>query len=331
MLLSEQEKKNLKIDMLLRGFSSYETDFFGSSSYKKLRETMLNNLPGGNLSRFKFILFPKSEVLKDGKFVIEKHFNKCDLRVFHTNGDDMRTQLAAIFGKQPNPEQSEEIIEYIKNKIELVRVTDVPVYLSVMDESNGYVNDDIFYGCSIMNDDYYEKLPSCIAEIGLSGDCNENSKCTYVHEMAHALINRHKGAVSNLLNDEVFSIFMEKVAAMDIEQSGRLLELRTIYRILETKQNMLDKENKKFNEVDFFGLLSCRKYIISSLYATALFDTYFKGSNKLRSEIDAALGEVISGNAVLEDIFERYEANLDKGSRIMRKQIKMYDKKYVGR
>ena len=326
MQISDQEKKDLKTTMLVNGFSTYETDYFDSLSYKKLRETMMENLPYGNENRFHFDFFPKSEILKDGRFVIDKHFGKLDLRVPFADGDDMKTQLVALFGKEPKEEQYDEIIEYINNQIDLVRVTDIPVYLDTSAEKNGFVSVTRFYGYDVMKEDYFKKLPSYVKEIGLQGDCDENTKCIYVHEMGHALINRHKSNVQNLLNDEAFSIFMEKVAARDIDQSGNLLDLKILSRILLTKHNMFDREILEFREENFSGLLRSKQYIISTLHATAIFDIYSKGSNKLRSEIDTSLGQVISGEGILEDVFERYEASLEKGSKVMRRQIKTYQK-----
>ena len=328
MKITDDEKLSLKTEMLVYGYKTYETAYFDSNEYKKLRATMLEHLPKGDPNRFSFEFLPKNEILKAGRFVIDKHFGKFDLRVPFANGDDMETQLVSIFGKNPKPEQYDEIIDYINSQVDLVRVTNIPVYLNTGGSKNGYVSTTYFYGNKIMEEDYFKKLPVCVREIGIEGNCDEEARCIYVHEMSHALLNRYKKNVRNKLNNEAFSIFMESVAADDLEPDKDFLDLKIFARILQTKQHVLKMELEKFKEESFLDILTDEKYILSTLHATALFDTYSKGSNKQKQAIDGALGEVITGTSVLENVFDYYGATLEKGSRIMQKQIQTYDKKY---
>lgn len=324
MQIDEDEKKDIKTFMLIDGYKTYETDYFNSNSYKSLRNIMLECLPYGDMGRFHFDYISKSEVISSGKYVIDKHFCNLDLRVRYSRDDDMKSRLMALFGSNPKPDKYEEIINYVNNQIDLVRVTDIPVYLNCNNNTNGYVATSYFYGTRDMEEEYFRNLPNCVREIGLEGNCTEDTKCVYVHEMAHALIDRYKGNINNLLNNEAFSIFMEKVAAKDLDESGELLGLKHLYRILQTKHNVLEKEMIEFNEGNLKNLIVNQKYIISTLHATALFHTYSKGSIKLKNEIDFSLGKVIMGEDILEDVLKRYEATLDKGSRIMKRQIKKY-------
>ena len=315
--------------MLVNGYSEYKTDYFDSTSYKKLRTTMLEHLPNGDTQRFIFHFMPKSEILQSGRFVIDKHFGKIDLRVPFANGDELESRLVAIFGRTPKPEQYDEIIDFISSQVDLVRVTDIPVYLNIGGSKNGYVTTTYLYGNKIMEEEYFKKLPVCVREIGIEGNCDEDAQCIYVHEMTHALVNRHKGNIRNLLNNEALSIFMEKVAARDIDQSGDLLEMKNLRRILQNKQCMLARELFEFREERFKDVLSDGTYIISTLHATALFDTYSKGSNKVRNEIDREVGHVFTGEEVLEDVFNHYEATEEKGAKVMQRQIKKYHNKYM--
>ena len=317
MLMTDEEKQKLENLMIFNNYSTYETDYFDSQSYSKLRTTMLEYFPNGNLERFEFDFFTKSEMLEDGKYIIDKHFGKLDLRVPYADCDNMQSQLVAVFGKKPTPDKYDEIIEYINRKIKLVDVTDIPVRLDLHNPTNGFVSSTIFYSPDDMEKDFYKKLPVCLREIEVSGNCDDNAKCIYVHEMAHALINRNKGSIYNLLDKEVFSIFMEKVAAKELDLSNELLDAKTLYRFFQTKHNMLDKE-----------ILESKTYVLSTLKATALFNTYAKGSKKVQKEIDDSLGRVITGKDTLEDVLYRYEATPEKGSKVMQRQIKTLSKKY---
>ena len=327
MQLNEKDSKRLKMKMLQNGYTSYETDYFNSNSYRSLRQTMLENLPHNNFE-LNIPFCTKSEVINAGRCVIDKHFGNLDLRVKFADGDDMESQLYAIFGPNPTPDKYEDIIKYINNQIKLLRVTDIPVYLNCSREANGYASSTYFYEINDMEEEYFKNLPDCVREIGLEGPCNEDTKSIYVHEMAHALINRHKGSIQNLLNNEAFSIFMEKVAAEDLDSEGKLLDFKGIDRILQIKRNVLDNEIITFNGGNLLGALEDRKYIISTLHATALFNTYSKSSKKVKKEIDASLGKVICGEDTLESVLEHYEASLDRGTRIMNRQIKEYQKRF---
>ena len=331
MRIYEEDKLDLKTKMLLAGYKTYKTDYFTSPEYRSLRMTMLDHLPKGSEDRFSFKMFPKSEILEAGKYVIDKHFGNVDLLVPFANGDDMESQLVALFGYEPSPEQYDEIIEYINNQIASVRVTDLPVYLNINTEKNGYVATPYFYGNGIMELEFYHKLPACVREIAIEGDCDEDAKCIYVHEMSHALIDRHKGNINNLLHNEAFSIFMEKVAASDIDNSNRLLDLKNFLRIIQVKHNVLENELCEYREEGFMHALASKTYIISTLHATALFDTYQNSSQNTQNEIDNALGKVISGDGILEEVFEHYDASLVKGTKVMQKQIQKYEKQYKRR
>lgn len=328
MQITDDEKKEIRNEMLVNGYTEYETDYFDSASYERLRSTMLEYLPENNEKKFTFDFLPKSEILAAGRFVIDKHFGTIDLRVPFANGDEMETRLVALFGEKPTPEQYDDIIDYINNQIDLVRVTDIPVSINTNRPRNGYVETTCFYEDEIEAEEYYKRLPACVREIGIEGPCDEESKCTYVHEMTHALVNRRKGNVRSLLNNELLSIFLETVAARDVDQSGELLDLENYFRILYNKYCMLDSEMVKYRGEGFERLLSDKKYIISTLHATALFNTYARGTNKTRDEIDKAIGRVFTGDEVLEDMLDHYEASLERGAKIMQKQIKKYHEKF---
>jgi len=328
MKITDDEILSLKTQMLVGGYKDNKTTYFESPSYKKLRETMLDHLDKGNLKRFSFTFLPKSEILSSGRFVIDKHFSKFDLRVPFANGDDLETQLVARFGEYPKKEQYDDIIDYINTHVDLVRVTDIPLYLHTHTDQNGYETETWFYGNKIMEESYFKRLQPCVREIAVEGNCDENSRCIYVHEISHALINRHKKTIRNILNKEAFPIFMERVAAKDLESEEDFLNLKIFLRILQTKNHVLERELYQFKEEKFSDIVMSETYILSTLHATALFDTYIKGSQKQRNAIDDALGEVITGKAVLEDVFDYYDATLDRGSKIMQRQIKTYEQKY---
>lgn len=328
----KEEQRIINNLLAYEKFNTYETDFFNTETFKRLKNTCHDYLPDKENDALKFTFFPKSEILRSGGYVIDKHFGKFNLNVRYTDEDNMYSQLVAIFGKKPEPDKFKEIFEYINNQSDIRRITDVPVELTQGNVQNGFCSFTYFYAPTLYDEnifyDYLKELPVCTKNICLSGDCNTQSKFMYVHEMCHALISRNKGAIDNMLNDEAFSIFMEKVAADDLYSTGDIADYNHYLRILDTKYNILSTELLEYEGDAFESTLIKKQYILSTLHATALFNTYLKGSNKIKKEIDNALGEVISGNDVLENVFEHYEATAEKGARIMQRQIKVYDKKF---
>ncbi len=321
--MTEKEEKSLKRCMLVHNYSTYDTDYFDSQEYRKLRNTMLDYLPhdGDSLEKSKCIF--KSEVMQAGRFVIDKHFGMLDLRVPYSKEDDLKSQVIALFGTNPDKQNYNEIIKYINDQVNLVRVTDLPVYLDLDPSSNAYVLKDYFLEDEKIEDDFYKKLPIVTTEIGLLGDCNENKKPVYVHEMMHALLDRNKGSVKNLLNFETLSIFMEKVAAQDLDSSNKLLDRIILLRTLYVKSSILSRELSLFENSELNKVLQHNTYTISSLNAAALFQTYSK-SSKIKKEIDEEVGKVITGEKLLEDMLNHYEALPERGTKIMIKQIKTF-------
>ncbi len=326
MELTANEKHRLKIKMLFYKYESFQTAFFETLEYQKLREVMLSNLLTKKDKRLKYLFCDKNELLSAGKYVIEKHMDDIDLRIPYTNGDDLSTQLMARFGPYIKEEQYNQVIDYVKNHVELRNVTDIPLNIDVDKSKNGHVLSTWFYGSKNLKDAFFENMPVCTNEISVFGSCDDMAKTIYVHEMTHALINRHKGNVLNLLYSEALPIFMERVAALDLDDSGELLLLTKLRRILNIKQDIIDKINQDYNEESAFDTIVDETYIVSSLLATALFETYEKGSLSLKKEINNHVNDVLMGDAVLEDVFDHYEASLENGAKIMSKQVKKLSK-----
>ncbi len=324
MKLKETEKETLNTLMSIYGYNEYKSSFFETNEYKKLRIAMLDNLPILNDQRLIFRFCDKSELLKAGKYIIDKHCNGIDLKIPYTSDDDLKTQLVCRFGENPSEEKYDEMVDYIKNNITLLKVTDLPIYLDTYSERDSSVSTAWFYSNDDVEEKFFKKIPVCISVIKIFGPCDECAKVMYVHEMYHALLDRNKGIANNLLYNEFIPIFMEKVAAYDLDNSGNLLELWNLKRLLSIKMCILDKEYEDFREKNAMDIIEDETYIISGLLATGLFNIYIKGSDKLKREIDLSINEVLVGNKNIEAIIDKYEITLEKCFKIMEQQIKHF-------
>ncbi len=322
--MNNEEKKEIQKQLLLTGATDYTSDFFDTSEYNTLKHTAMDYLDKLNDERLKFKHLPMSTVLKAGKFVIDKHTRGISLKVPYTNCDFLRTDVIAKFGEEPKKYQYDEIVKFIDENAERLDVTDIPVHCDMSNNDNGFASSTFFFGTNSVIPSFYEKLNYYVSRIELSGACDENKQMVYVHELYHALLGRNKGSINNLLHNEALSIFMEKVAALDLDDSKHLLDLSTLDRLLDIKTNIMSKIKNEFYDDDYLATISKEKYIISTLLATALFDTYEQGTSATQRNIDNAINKVLIGDGQLEDVFDKYEATEEKGSILVRKQMKEF-------
>ena len=326
MKLTDKEKKEMEIDLARYGFKKYDTAFFDGDEYRKLRAVILDGLPNYEDSRLKFNFCNIDKVLNAGKEVVEKHTDGIDTRVLYSRGDYFSTYLTEKFGSEIKKEQYNEVIEFIKNNAELIKVTDIPVSFNNNDDAAGYTSSVFFYRIDEVDLEFYKMVPVTNHKIILEGPCTDKLKFIYVHEMYHALLERNKGTVGNYFHDEMLSIFMEKVAALDLDASEELLEKKILERLLSMKRSIINKTRLDFLDENHLNNFTAQKYIISTLCATDLFNTYKKGSNKLKKEIDGEINKVLVGNGTIEDVMDRYEVTPEKGSQLVKRQVKNFSK-----
>ena len=322
--LSENELNILHKKMFFHGHKTYTSDFFATKEYKRLRYSTIDHLNTRWDNRLSFHFCSINDILKAGKYVVEKHANEINIRVPYTNNDYLTSMVIAKFGTNPKPKKYDKIIRFIKNHVEWIDATNIPVYLNTDNEPSGSCIFQSFYSFKDLDQTFLEKLPVYLSEIILLGPCQDNQKMTYIHELYHALLNRNKGSVYNKLHDEALSIFMEKVGAMDLDDTKHLLTLRTLYRLLDLKECIMKKTYLEYTQENGPSIIDFETYIISTLLATALFHTYKNGSNSTRKEIDSAINQVLLGNGIIEDVFQRFEATEEKGSVLVRKQLKKF-------
>ena len=141
----------------------------------------------------------------------------------------------------------------------------------------------------VNNDSYLSNLPIYVSgyRIG-SMQLSRLGIITHLHEVTHSLLERNKGSVEDYYKSEMLSILMEKIAALEIDQTGVLLSKQNIYRYENLKQSI--------NTVTE----NTHKYLLSTLLAEVLFDKYENGTDAYKHHILAQISKVLSGELVLE-------------------------------
>lgn len=128
--------------------------------------------------------------------------------------------------------------------------------------------------------DYREKLLIPFSHITLGDNLTPLSTATYIHEIAHVQTESHIGYTEDFYLKEVISIFLEKLAALELDSSGELLRIseKMRFRYLSELLSLYKNPNLaiKFGFINQEQLFNNSCYINSTLLATKLFDNYQK-------------------------------------------------------
>ena len=144
----------------------------------------------------------------------------------------------------------------------------------------------------ISNEDYVnntlssEKRIIPFSKVLMGRDLTKLSSATYIHELAHAEQESVPGYTDSILNKEVISIFLEKIAALELDPTGELLKIserRRFADLLDTFR--LLKLNEFTHTLSPEELLNNSIYIHSTLLAEKLFDLYLE-ERKQKKEIN---------------------------------------------
>ena len=159
-------------------------------------------------------------------------------------------------------------------------------------------------------DKMLEKTPVFMENILLGDKYDGLSVGTYVHEVTHGLLDRHKGVVENYYNNEMLSIFMEKVAVDFIDNSSdkMLLKCYEVFRLADVKRKLSELATCKEGSVDYLENMG---YIQSSLYAGVLFDRYSKSNTQEKAKILAQVRSVLNGKIKLSNFIRNQQLSLE--------------------
>lgn len=152
------------------------------------------------------------------------------------------------------------------------------------------------------------------------------SACIYAHELTHVLLESKKGSVKKAENNEMLSIFMEKLAALEMDESLELLRsmecirlkffaddniesLRQISSVKQKFPNISYSDILKkavVNGISYNALLRFSQYLVSTLEAEKLFNIYFNGDESIRNEIIFEIQKAFDGKQTVEDLLDKY-------------------------
>ena len=155
-----------------------------------------------------------------------------------------------------------------------------------------------------------KETPIYMESIYLGDKYDKLSIGTYMHEITHALLDRHKGVVENYYNDEFLSIFMEKVSVDQIDTSSNnfLVKCSEVYRLANVKKLLGKVDMYKESSPNYKDSL---KYIQSSLYAGILFDRYSKATDVQKKAVLDQIKLVLNGKIKLNDFIKNQQLTIE--------------------
>lgn len=162
----------------------------------------------------------------------------------------------------------------------------------------------------IDDEEYLRNVPIIFDHINLSSMIPDVTGALYAHEIIHTQLNSKKGIVSDYLNSEVLSIFIELLTACNNDKSGKLLNYMINSRLIDLYKSLNEIDNCENNVYvlsdDNDILLDNSKYVVSILKALDLFNLYRLLDNKEKRIMLIAFQRVIDGRRTLEEQLDMY-------------------------
>lgn len=213
-------------------------------------------------------------------------------------------------GKINESEVSNRMLTVYKRFAKKINIFEIPIYpLNGEDSMQGATNK----GPLCITGDIItmaKNTPVYIESITLGDKYDKLSIGTYIHEITHALIDRHKGVVENYYNDEFLTIFMEKVAIDQVDTSPDkfLVKCSETYRLANVKDLLTDLDNYQEGTLKYEDSL---KYIQSSLYAGILFERYSNANDIEKQNILNQIKSVLNGREKVKNIIKNQKLSIE--------------------
>ena len=248
------------------------------------------------------------EFKKDIKSEAKKFF-KNNLITFHKILLEKPNEIEKVLEDFNNRDIKtyDEMYERIMDATKLSSAYNIPIKYRDVDD---YMYGSLFWRLySLNNEDFLKIMNPIFNSVELSIYKTKLSYLAYIHELVHSQVDSVKYNIENYYNGEVASIFFERVAAYQKEDST-LLKLCT----LERYQSLLGSMCSLIETDDIEKNIISSTYIVSTLKAEKLFDIYLESNTITRSVIMNKMQLLMDGKTTLESILKEMNINFENSS-----------------
>lgn len=306
--------KALKAKLEYLGYKKGIESLNLNNSYNQLIKE-LQDLGNYELPKFESISF--DEVKKAAFDFYKKYFNIHNIKYIN---EDMLNSESFCQGDLTVGEAIKLLNDFYSLAKE-VSPFDLPIELVDGHSMFGEVRKPLIV---IPDDDFNKEMISDenrvipFSKILLGNDLTQLSSATLIHEIGHVQQESIPGYAESILNKEVLSIFLEKLAALELDPSMELLkasEKNRFSHLLYSIRNV--KINNLAHNLTQEELLRSYIYIQSTLFAEKLFDLYLnERKQKKKDKYIYEIQDVFDGKIQVEDMLNQHDVTLQKAKDI---------------
>jgi hypothetical protein len=148
------------------------------------------------------------------------------------------------------------------------------------------------------------------SRIEIGNQLNLLSVGTLAHEIAHAEQESNIGYATDYLDREIISIFLEKIAVLEIDPTGKTLKISEKIRLVDLL-NRFHKLHKNINKLLTLDIIENLLYIKSILYAEKLFDMYIREVKQgKRDKYFVDIQKIFDGKITVEEFIKTRDITL---------------------
>jgi len=327
-LVINERNRNFWIRFFRLGFDFEKSQYSNDLNFRNaLNNLSLVKIPNNNSYRIE--QYSLDRVISEARNLSKDIFDGVDMRVpffIYEIDEKENRDLLQMYNKIDLLAKKNIINEeqYIKNAAEyFIKNTTrrsafgIPVDQVKFNTSSGLVEGKLVEGPCIIP---YKSLEGFIKFVKMVGPLNEriwlgknaNSLTvgTYIHEIAHCLLDRNRGVVENYFNDEFLSIFMEKVAIdlNDKTEHKMNLKIAEIIRVKDMQESLKDLLRKKSLPEERYDSI---KYIQSGILAGILFDKYEKADKEGKEKILSEVRDILNGKSKVQSIIDEENLSME--------------------
>ncbi len=252
-------------------------------------------------------IIPESEVVTSAKRFFNNHLNLHSILTV-----DVKSYFEII--EKTNAMTADEWVALYRQIGISINPFNLPIQYTEKYAYAGYLKS---FDAYVDSDYVLKHSPALFLNIFLSEITNEDTPISYIHELSHTQLMSNKGSVTSFYNCEIIPIFLELVAAMELDDNNYLLHINITYR-LKTLIAIIDSLNdpnieekiKALND-DSENIPTYWSYVISIFKALHLFSLYYEGDIETKKEMMTYIQAIFDGHITVENMLTKYGVTYD--------------------